>query len=251
MGALSALRSASHLGRHIGIMITASHNVEADNGVKLVEPMGEMLVVDWETAATELANAGDDTYASTLSTVVAQLGVVLDANTRMRVHIGNDTRISSSHLVAAARAGVRSVNITGVVADIIEHGLVTTPLLHYLVRTANDPSYGVSSNQGYFDKLASAFIKLIEVGNNVRCGQHAFLQPVDKACMASSVHVDCANGVGSMAITQFLLAYKRLQLPAHASWTISVHNTGGGELNANVSYHSWTHLKHCSAERIM
>ena len=37
-------------------MITASHNPVCDNGVKLVDPMGEMLNVSWEKHATELAN---------------------------------------------------------------------------------------------------------------------------------------------------------------------------------------------------
>ena len=38
-------------------MITASHNPEDDNGVKLVDPMGEMLQASWEKYATQLANA--------------------------------------------------------------------------------------------------------------------------------------------------------------------------------------------------
>lgn len=37
-------------------MITASHNPEPDNGVKLVDPMGEMLEQSWEKWATKLAN---------------------------------------------------------------------------------------------------------------------------------------------------------------------------------------------------
>lgn len=40
----------------IGVMITASHNDEPDNGVKLVDPHGEMLEASWEVIATELAN---------------------------------------------------------------------------------------------------------------------------------------------------------------------------------------------------
>ena len=38
------------------MMITASHNPEEDNGVKLIDPAGEMLEAAWETHATSLAN---------------------------------------------------------------------------------------------------------------------------------------------------------------------------------------------------
>lgn len=37
-------------------MITASHNPERDNGVKLVDPHGEMLEQSWEAWATKFAN---------------------------------------------------------------------------------------------------------------------------------------------------------------------------------------------------
>ena len=75
MGVLAALRSKLKKGGEIlqlpqlsrsdifflpasiGVMITASHNPEQDNGVKLVDPAGEMLEQSWEAVATELANA--------------------------------------------------------------------------------------------------------------------------------------------------------------------------------------------------
>jgi len=45
-------------------MITASHNPEEDNGVKLVDPHGEMLEMAWEKHATIIANAQYAQYSS-------------------------------------------------------------------------------------------------------------------------------------------------------------------------------------------
>jgi len=38
-------------------MVTASHNSVEDNGVKMVDPEGGMLAMDWEKHAAALANA--------------------------------------------------------------------------------------------------------------------------------------------------------------------------------------------------
>lgn len=47
MGMLAVLRSKS-VGKITGLMITASHNAGSDNGIKIVDPKGEMLKQSWE-----------------------------------------------------------------------------------------------------------------------------------------------------------------------------------------------------------
>uniref|UniRef100_A0A0N4U557 Phosphoacetylglucosamine mutase n=1 Tax=Dracunculus medinensis TaxID=318479 RepID=A0A0N4U557_DRAME len=50
MGILAAVR-ARNLMNNTGLMITASHNLEEDNGIKLIDPTGDMLEETWETIA--------------------------------------------------------------------------------------------------------------------------------------------------------------------------------------------------------
>ncbi|KJH46866.1 phosphoglucomutase/phosphomannomutase, alpha/beta/alpha domain I [Dictyocaulus viviparus] len=73
MGYLAGLR-ARELNRSIGIMITASHNPAVDNGVKIVDPMGEMLSADWEKYASELVNTSDEQLPTAVRALEVQSG---------------------------------------------------------------------------------------------------------------------------------------------------------------------------------
>merc|ERR1719203_2628796 len=64
VGLLAALRSLSQKGQAVGIIVTASHNEECDNGVKIIDPSGEMMDHSWEGLATEIANKSEDDILS-------------------------------------------------------------------------------------------------------------------------------------------------------------------------------------------
>ena len=71
-------------------MITASHNPIQDNGVKLVDPMGEMLAPAWEGHATSLVNATNEGIAQVMQNIVNDMKI--DTSSSPLVYVGRDTR---------------------------------------------------------------------------------------------------------------------------------------------------------------
>lgn len=105
MGMLASLRSRAKDGQAIGVVITASHNPVYDNGVKLVDPMGEMLNASWEKYATSLANADD--IASALKEIVNETGV--DLAKPSKIFIARDTRPSGLSFTKALMDGIQAM----------------------------------------------------------------------------------------------------------------------------------------------
>jgi len=205
MGLLAVLRSRAKGGQAIGAMITASHNPGPDNGIKLVDPKGEMLESTWEAIATKLANCIDDDIPGQMDQIVSQFNI---PEGESLVVVGRDTRVSSPALSAACIAGVAAAG--GVVKDI---GVVTTPQLHYMVVCINtNGAYGEPSLPGYYDKLTLAFKKFMSLVQ-------------DKGSYQSSIVFDGANGVGAPSMSEFS---KRLQ----GVLKVDIVNSGEGELNS-------------------
>ena len=105
MGLLSVLRSKAKGGQVIGVVITASHNPVHDNGVKLVDPLGEMLEESWEKYASSLANSEDVT--SELKKIALQ--TCTDMTAAANVFIARDTRPSGPGLAKALMDGIQAL----------------------------------------------------------------------------------------------------------------------------------------------
>lgn len=103
----------------------------------------------------------------------------INHETVANVVFARDTRPSGPLLVRALESGLNAVGAVSV-----DYQILTTPQLHYIVRCINsDGMYGNPTEAGYYEKLATAFIKLME--NKTAQGP---------------VTVDCANGVGAPSL---------------------------------------------------
>ncbi|KAG1899276.1 phosphoacetylglucosamine mutase [Suillus fuscotomentosus] len=171
-------------GKTIGVMVTASHNPEPDNGVKLVDPRGEMLESSWEAHATALANAPSSVaFVAVVDELVR--ATKIDLSIPARVVYARDTRPTGPQLVAALKDGLEAIK-----AEYRDAGVTTTPVLHYLVRTINTKgtkdSYGEDTEEGYLTKISDAFKKLLAG------------KPPPPPLL-----IDCANGVGALMAERF------------------------------------------------
>ena len=124
-----------------------------------MDPRGEMLEASWESHASTLANA------STTSDLIEAIDALvrtakIDLSKPARVVYGRDTRPSGPALVASLQDGLAAIR-----AESRDAGVVTTPVLHYLVRSINTKgtkdAYGDDSEDGYYDKLSEAFKRLV------------------------------------------------------------------------------------------
>lgn len=158
---MAALRSWHEKGQAVGLMITASHNPAEDNGVKLIDPNGEMLETSWVKMATELLNLPDDQVwnwiQETKSRFVSEHPELEQVKSGL-VFIGQDTRDSSNRLAVAAEHGVKALE-----SELVQYALLTTPQLHYIVHQFNQASTEPRPNeQTYYEQLATAFNDLCE-----------------------------------------------------------------------------------------
>jgi len=103
-----------------------------------------------------------------------------------RVVFARDTRASGSRLVSVLNAALTATEV-----EFADMKYMTTPQLHYIVRCKNtlgtQYEYGEPTEQGYYEKLAEAFRRVMR-GVKVKGG----------------LTVDCANGVGGPKLREII-----------------------------------------------
>jgi len=235
MGCLVALLSEVHVqGQAIGIMCTASHNQEGDNGIKIADVDGGMLRPEWESLAAVLANIDNaDQVVHFLSKIMMKNHS--RASNRGCVHVGFDSR---SHSPFLSNLAVMGATIMG--ADVINHGLVTTPILHHCVYQANGHCVKAipKSLGGLASCMASGSSTGVEIYLDIICGSYlALLETSIKNHQDGSIVdspprivVDCACGIGAPFIDKInerLMAYRN----RGAVELIAINKIGEGTLN--------------------
>lgn len=211
----------------IGLMITASHNPECDNGVKIVDPEGEMLETSWEILAAEVGNIDDEKLPELLTKIITTENIDFDQLSNLppqeiivqEPEKTDDTtkdeekptvkepanpeneneneiiphviigRDTRSSSKSLSEAAIEGVRALSSSIKVTDYGEVTTPMLHYFVVCVNTKgAYGEATHSGYFKKLVTAYRKAKYSRGLSGDGRYT-----NKVC------VDAANGVGAFA----------------------------------------------------
>lgn len=185
-------------------MVTASHNPECDNGVKIVDSDGGMMAQAWEPYAEQLVNTKSVTEVIAL---LESIAVKEDINKESSsiVVIGRDTRPHSEELAKCIRIGAEAFG-----AIVHDMGLVTTPQLHFIVQKVNEESqeYPVielcreKALANYHTTLRSGYLDLID-------SETSSLQALvseEKECIKESysIVVDGSYGIGAISLIDFV-----------------------------------------------
>lgn len=140
-GCVEILTQKSKHNNFLAIMITASHNLECDNGVKIVDHDGNMLDTDDEKILENIVNSDTTQLEQDLHT----------NNLNCKILFGRDTRKSGKDIMNELQEGFKKTSN----ATFIDAGEVSTPLLHFLAFNNGNLDYA----QEYLDNIDNIQLK--------------------------------------------------------------------------------------------
>jgi phosphoacetylglucosamine mutase len=158
------IKTAHTIG--IGLMITASHNLAEDNGVKIVGWDGHIIDQKYEKFLEEIVNS------------VEFHQIQLKNLSKIKLIIGRDTRPSGIVIMRGIIKGIKMIGD----CEIIDCGIMTTPQFHTTVREIN---MNQSTDQNYYVNLMRNLI----IGNKINM---------------DGLMIDCANGCGTLTMEKIL-----------------------------------------------
>ena len=213
-------------------MITASHNPEPDNGMKLADSHGGMLDADWEKHAVSLANAPGSRDALAMIDALSRRAKGLHPQPGggmppMVVHVGRDTRSHSPALCALVVSAARAMGAT-----VVDHGEVSTPMLHHFVMHANGHRLPCLIPQrinesGYYEVMAMSYAALLRTKGAGSNGRRRTTR---------RLVIDGACGIGAPKVDRFRRIFARLGSEGGTSGLPllqTVNFPGEGPLNEN------------------
>uniref|UniRef100_A0A0N4Z3N8 Phosphoacetylglucosamine mutase n=1 Tax=Parastrongyloides trichosuri TaxID=131310 RepID=A0A0N4Z3N8_PARTI len=164
----------------VGVMITASHNPINDNGVKIVDPNGEMINPKWEREAVDIVYMDDAKYDVLVEKLIKEgrennygcSGVI----------IGGDTRPSTINFKDNMISMIKKLN-----TDVRDLGIVTTPLLQYCVNEVNNHfNSKITADVPYHQTIKNIFEKCFQL-----------MDKKDMKKYENNICLDAAYGVGN------------------------------------------------------
>jgi phosphoacetylglucosamine mutase len=230
----------------LGIMVTASHNTEEYNGVKLAGSDGGMIDASGEQFVVDIVNERDiERIVQRVVEIQQQQQQYSSSsnnsnnsnsnNTKRIIYLGMDTREHSVSLSCLVQSAIRAVAGCGgggddhgstSIIDIVQWGQVTTPQLHFLVRQAaavhgiiTIPTLPAIGLDGYFQSMVQSYQVLIATKTTT-----SFSSPQANKNHGRKLYVDCANGVGYPHV-------QRLQQYESLSFIEARNGPGDGPLN--------------------
>eukprot|EP00977_Amphora_coffeiformis_P000337 scaffold96_cov172-Amphora_coffeaeformis.AAC.1 len=211
------LVDANHNTVHVGIMITATELQGPDNGliVVLVEEdrdpsssfggsiLRTQLVSHFSTLVSTHKREDPRNTLAWYQSALSNHHLVKHKPQKVVVHVGRDTHETSEFL---AQLVVETATATGEdVAVVVDHGEISTPCLHFCVHHHYSQNNTISSNAMNGDDVVDLYHHgLAQAYTNLMASS---AQP----STTNSLLVDCAGGVGFLAVRQVVSALQQQQ----------------------------------------